>query len=124
MNKHGIWAEVTGRVKWPGKIMERGGKQLGEAVLDVAPAKGEPSTVKVSGWSEMADVVGALRKGAEVVVSGRLSLNHWVNKDGKEVWQNQITAVEVVALDDERAPAPAQPESKQPTMFEDDDVPF
>ena len=120
MNKHGIWAIVRGRVKWPGKLMERGGKPLGEAVLDLVPGRGEPSTVKVSGWSDAAEAVGTLRKGAEVEVHGWLSLNHWVNKDGLEVWQNQITAVEVVMLDREPAREPTKPAA----LDDDDSIPF
>ncbi len=110
---HGTWTILRGRVKWPGKRAERAGKELAEATL-VQDLKGGEATVKITGWQEHADAVAALKRDDEVEVSGWLSLNHWTNKDGKEVWQNQVNVVEVVALGAEPTLAPT----------DDDSIPF
>jgi single-strand DNA-binding protein len=92
----------------------------------------ETTFVDVEAWGRTAELVGQyLSKGRACLLSGRLKLDQWEDKDGNRRSKLKVVADNVQFLDSAReggqrepAPAPAPSQPTAPSGGVDDEPPF
>ncbi len=85
-------------------------------------AKGEKTAEfwEVACFGKTAEIAGELRKGAPVIVEGRLGRDHWTDKDGKERDATRIYAHRIQQLswpDDTKPATTPKPEVQDDDPF-------
>lgn len=102
--------------------------------------KDEPMWIKVHVWGKQAETAAQfLEKGRSVLVDGRLDVEQWKDRDGKDRWNLVLHANQTTFLGDGKSssgerssttsstksssPKTASSESLEPTIS-DDDIPF
>ncbi len=104
------------------------------AVNDRKKVSGEwvdtPVWFKIKVWGKQAEPCSQfLTKGRPAIVSGRLSIEEWLNRDGKNITSLVITAADVKFLGEKSDGPPrastAPPSATPPAPdISDDDIPF
>ena len=128
---------ITGNLGRDPETRQAGSKNVVSASVAVSQGKDKPSMwLDVSAWEDgytawAANELSAARKGQKVVVSGRLSMREWTDKEGKPRQSWGITAqdVERVAPKIERDEIPGgsskrYSSDKKADVIEDEDVPW
>jgi len=102
---------------------------LAVTTFRVAINEGKDRTtfVDVECWQQTAELVNKYwRKGKQIALTGRLTLDQWEDKDGGKRSKLKVTAERVyfVGPKDQDAPAPARQPSKQHVPVDEDSIPF
>jgi len=115
------------------------GKQVASLRFAMSQGKGKPSLwLDVDAWepSWAFDRLANIRKGQGVVVSGRLTVREWTDKDGQVRQQLGITAADVEVIAEREPQQEQRSERQEPARpapnvrrdevpySDDEDVPF
>lgn len=92
--------------------------EMSVAVRDGKQSEDAPTWIYVTVWGNQADVVHRLlRKGSEVAVHGRISVDKWTNKDGERRSKTYVTANRVEFMG-------SKPHEPSKSNFKEEDIPF
>ena len=104
------------------------GKQVASLRFAMSQGKGKPTLwLDVDAWepSWAFDRLAQVRKGQGIVVSGRLTVREWSDKDGHVRQQIGITASDVEVIAEREQPRQEQRNERQaPNVRQDDHAPF
>ena len=96
-----------------------GGKKLATFTLAVDKAKDATDFIDCQAFDKTADTIGKyVRKGDMIICGGRLAINLWKDKDGKNRKDYRVTVYDVNFCGSRKAETPEKPRYQQPT-FED-----
>ena len=96
-----------------------GGKKLATFTLAVDKAKDSADFIDCQAFDRTAETIGKyVHKGDMIVVSGRLSINMWKDKEGKNRKDTRVTVYDVNFCGGKKAETPEKPRYQQP-IFED-----
>ena len=95
------------------------GRKLATFTLAVDKAKDATDFIDCQAFDKTAETIGSyVHKGDMIVVSGRLAINLWKDKDGKNRKDYRVTVYDVNFCGGKKAETPEKPRYQQPT-FED-----
>ena len=103
---------------------------LGLACNDKSSGKETTLFINAVVFGKMADVCGKyLRKGSQVIVSGKLTMDNWVDKEGNKITSFSIITKSIDFIgggaSGNKGSAPSKQDASQPEMpFGGDDIPF
>ena len=95
------------------------GRKLVTFTLAVDKAKDATDFIDCQAFDKTAETIGSyVHKGDMIVVSGRLAINLWKDKEGKNRKDYRVTVYDVNFCGVKKAETPEKPRYQQPT-FED-----